>query len=197
MLVDWWAVRSERARVEQIAKPAVMVALIGFAVAADVDPTSLRPWIVAGLVFGLVGDIALLPRFDAFIVGLASFLVGHLAYVIAFATIWSPGLWLIVGAAALIVLITVFGRPIVRSLKGSSLRLPVVAYVAVTGAVILSGSGSGRWLIVIGTLAFAASDGLLGANRFVEPAPERRWIVHALYHSGQAAIVAGAVTASL
>lgn len=193
MLVDWSAVRSERARVEQIAKPAVMLALIGFTVAANVDPDSLRPWILAGLVFGLAGDVFLLPRFDAFIAGLASFLVGHLAYVVAFASIWAPGVWLAAGVAGLVALIGFYGLPIGRSLHGSSLRLPVVAYIGVTGAVIISGAGTGRWLIAIGTLAFAASDGLLGANRFVEPAPERRWVVHALYQSGQAAIVAGAV----
>jgi alkenylglycerophosphocholine/alkenylglycerophosphoethanolamine hydrolase len=193
MLIDWWAVRSERARVEQYAKPAVMLALIGFAITADVDPGSLRPWLIAGLQLGLIGDIALLPRFDAFIVGLASFLVGHLAYVVAFTSIWAPGLWLIAGLVGLAALITFYGLPIGRALRGSSLRVPVAAYIGVTGAVIISGSGTGRWLIAIGTLIFAASDGLLGANRFVEPAPQRRWVVHALYHSGQAAIVAGAV----
>ena len=70
MLTDWWSVATRRVRVEAVAKPAVMVALIGVALTGDVDPTSIRPWIVAGLAFGLVGDIALLPRIDRFIVGL-------------------------------------------------------------------------------------------------------------------------------
>lgn len=47
MLTDWWSVRTGRAHVENIAKPLVMVALIGVALVADIDPTSAKPWIIA------------------------------------------------------------------------------------------------------------------------------------------------------
>jgi alkenylglycerophosphocholine/alkenylglycerophosphoethanolamine hydrolase len=195
MLIDWWSVATQRASIEAVAKPAVMVALIGVALVGDTDPTSIRPWIVAGLAFGLLGDIALLPRIDRFIVGLAAFLVGHLAYVVAFVLIWSPSAWLVAGAAGLAVLVIRVGRPIERSLRTSSLHLPVVAYIAVSGAVVMTGAGTGRALIVLGTLAFAASDGLLGADRFLEPARDRRVWVHVLYQLGQAGIVVGAIAA--
>ena len=84
------------------------------------------------------------------------------------------------------------GRPIERSLRGDALHLPVIAYIAVSGAVVMTGAGTGRALIVLGTLAFAASDGLLGADRFLEPARDRRVWVHVLYQLGQAGIVLGA-----
>lgn len=194
MAVDWWAVFNDRARAEQLAKPAVMLALIASAVAIASEPTSLRVLIVAALLCGLIGDVALLPRFDSFIAGLASFLIGHLLYVAAFATIWSPSLWLLLGVAGLAMLFRTFAVPIAQSLTGSPLRIPVTMYIGVTGAVIISGTGTARWLMAFGTLAFAASDGLLGADRFVEPAPRRRWVVHALYHAGQTAIVVGMLT---
>ena len=73
--------------------------------------------------------------------------------------------------------------------------MPVIAYIAVSGAVVLSGAGTGRALIVFGTLAFAASDGILGADRFLEPARNRRMWVHVLYQLGQAGIVLGAIVA--
>ena len=193
MLTDWWSVATRRVRIEAVAKPAVMVALIGVALAGDVDPTSIRPWIVAGLAFGLVGDIALLPRIDRFIVGLAAFLVGHLAYVAAFVLLWSPSAWLVIGTVGLLTLIISVGRPIERSLRSDALRLPVIAYIAVSGAVVMTGSGTGRALIVLGTLAFAASDGLLGADRFLDPTRNRRVRVHVLYQLGQAGIVLGAI----
>ncbi|MEP1125220.1 MAG: lysoplasmalogenase [Ilumatobacter sp.] len=188
---DWMAVRTGRSRVEGVAKPAVMVALIGLAATADLEPASVRPWIVAALVFGLVGDLALLPQVDRFIVGLGSFLVGHLAYVVAFGLTWDPGPLLAAGAAGLVLLLAWFGRPIERSIRGSSLRVPVLAYVAVTCVVIVAGSGTGRWVIAAGALAFALSDGLLGSDRFVSPRPDRRVWIHVLYHVGQAAIVTG------
>jgi alkenylglycerophosphocholine/alkenylglycerophosphoethanolamine hydrolase len=195
MLIDWWSVASRRVSVEAVAKPAVMVALIGAILLGDTDPTSIRPWIVAGLAFGLVGDIALLPRVDRFIVGLSAFLIGHLAYVVAFVLLWSPSAWLIAGAVGLATLVIAVGRPIERSLRTNALHLPVVAYIAVSGAVVMTGSGTARALIVFGTLAFAASDGLLGADRFLEPTRDRRVWVHVLYQLGQAGIVVGAIAA--
>ena len=195
MATDWWAVSTDRGRFEQAAKPAVMFALIAMVSAGDFDIESVRPWVLAGLALGLVGDVLLLPRFDRFIAGLVSFLAGHLAYVVAFVLLWEASPAIAVGIGGLVLLIARFAIPIDRNLRGSTLRPAVAAYIAVTGAVLVSGAATGRWLIILGTVAFACSDGLLGENRFVRPAPERRWIVHALYQLGQAAIVIGAITA--
>lgn len=192
MLVDWWSVGTRRDRIEAVAKPAVMVALLGIAITADLDSTA-RPWIVAALLCGLVGDIVLLPQVDRFVVGLAAFLVGHLAYSVAFATLWSPSAWLVVGAVGVTALIWTVGRPIERTLRGSALHLPVLAYIAVTAFVVVTGAGTGRVLIIVGTLAFAASDGLLGAGRFLQPSRDLRVGVHVLYQLGQATIVLGVI----
>ncbi len=195
-VADWAAVKTHRRRVETAAKPLVMLALIGLVATAEATPDGTRPWILVALVCGLVGDIALLPSIDRFIVGLGSFLVGHLAYVIAFSTMWRTSWWLVVGGAGAIGLLATFGRPIVASLRDSPLRWPVVAYIAVTCLVIVTGAGTGRAVIALGALAFALSDGLLGWNRFVSPVPDRRVWVHVLYHLGQAAIVVGVLDAA-
>ena len=188
---DWTAVHSDRPRLEAVAKPTVMIGLIGLAATADVAPPSVRPWIIAALAFGLVGDMALLPQIDRFIVGLGSFLVGHLAYVAAFVLMWDPTAWIGAGLVGACGLLVMFGRPIERSIRGSALRLPVIAYIAVTCIIIVAGAGTGRWMIATGALAFALSDGLLGSNKFVSPTPDRRIWVHVLYHVGQVAIVGG------
>jgi uncharacterized membrane protein YhhN len=192
MLADWWSVVTNRRSVEAVAKPAVMVALLGLAVAGDIDPAA-TPWVIAALALGLAGDIALLPQIDRFVIGLAAFLLGHLAYSVAFATMWSPSGWIAVGAIGVLALVVIVGRPIERALRGRSLRLPVLAYIAVTAAVVITGAATGRPLIVAGTLAFAASDGLLGAGRFLDPPTDRRVWVHVLYQLGQAAIVVGTI----
>lgn len=193
MVTNWWAVRTGRTGVEALTKPSVMLALLGVAFTADLDPTSLRPWIVFALVFGLAGDVALLPQVDRFIVGLGAFLVGHLAYVGAFVAIWSPSAWIVAGVVGLAALIGSFGLPIDRGLRGDPMHAPVLAYIAVIGAMILTASGTGRWPIVVGALAFAASDGLIGIDKFVKPAPERRVWILVLYHLGQGAIIAGTI----
>ena len=193
MLIDWWAVRGARPGVESVAKPAVMVGLIGVAVAADLDPSSAQPRIIAALALGLAGDVFLLPQIDRFIEGLGAFLLGHLAYLVAFVLAWSPDLLVVVGLVAVVVVLRVVGIDIVRSVTASSLRWPVTAYIGVTVAIVLFGAATGRWLVALGALAFASSDGVLGSDRFVRPAPHRRYIVHVLYHLGQAAIVAGFV----
>ena len=74
------------------------------------------------------------------------------------------------------------------------MRGPVIAYIGITVAIMLLGTATGRWLVAFGALAFASSDGLLGSDRFVRPAPDRRVVVHLLYHLGQAAILAGFVS---
>lgn len=193
MLANWWAVRGNRSAIEAVTKPSVMIALLGVTVSADLDPASLRPWIVAALAFGLVGDVALLPQVDRFLAGLAAFFIGHVAYVAAFVTIGSPSVWMLVGIAGLAALIWKFGVPIDRGLRGDPMRVPVLAYITVIGVLILTASSTGRWPIVLGALAFAASDGLIGVDKFVRPAPERRVVIIVLYHIGQGAIVAGAI----
>ena len=189
MMTDWWAVWSGRPAVEQAAKPAVMVALVALALTVDAEPSGVVPWMVAALACGLVGDVALLPTVDRFIIGLAAFLVGHVAYVIAFIIMWDPDAWLVVGAFGAAALLAAFGIPIVRSVRSSRLAGPVVVYIAVSAAVMVAGSGTGRWLAAVGVLAFGLSDGLLGHDRFVTPRPRGRVAVHVLYHLAQGALV--------
>ena len=68
--------------------PAKLLASAGFllvAIGAGVDG-SYATWIFIGLALSWVGDTALLGTSDrAFLLGLVSFLLGHVAYVVAFA----------------------------------------------------------------------------------------------------------------
>lgn len=195
MLTDWWAVSSRRLGVERLAKPAVMLALIGAALTIDMEPTSLRPWIVAALALGLVGDLMLLPDVDRFLTGLSAFLLGHLAYVVAFALIWDPSWLVAVGIIALVLMLTTFGIPILHSVRSSAMFVPVLAYIAVSAAVVLVAAETGRWLMLAGAMTFAASDSILGHGRFVDTAADHRTLVHMTYHVGQTAIVLGTVVA--
>jgi len=191
--VDWWSVAADRPIWEEKAKPLVMVALIGGCVWVGVEPSWLTAWIVGGLVFGLIGDVLLLPRIDNFIGGLAAFLIGHMSFLVGLLVAYPPSATLWIGVAIGVVLMVGMGRRVLGGVKGSSLVVPVAAYMAAVSALVVVGWGTGQWLVGIGATLFAASDGLLGVDRFVTGRHDRRVVVHILYHLGQILIVAGVV----
>src|SRR5688572_2292540 len=85
--VDWIAVARRPSGGEYLAKPAVLLLLIATAVALDPVDDAQRAWFVIALVLSLAGDILLLPKPDAFVAGLAAFLLAHVGYVAGFAQV--------------------------------------------------------------------------------------------------------------
>jgi len=208
-LVDWAAVAFGRRRVELVSKPAVMVALIGFALALDPVSASQRAWFVAALVASLAGDAALLVRGSGpgsgpgstgrrwFAIGLAAFLVAHLAYIGGFAgRQQAPGsvvlagvlVWLAVAGA---------GSRIVRGAAGRSgwkLGVAVAGYLTVLSVMTVLAAGSGSTLAAVGAGFFFLSDALLGWDRFVDPVPGGRLPRRIAYHLGQGLLVLSLLT---
>ena len=102
-LLDWLAVSRGIRALEYVAKPATLLALLAYAAFGHASP-----WLVAALVFSLLGDIFLMLPADLFLAGLAAFLIAHLAYIGAFAGALVPRLlWL---AVVLVVLAPVAVR---------------------------------------------------------------------------------------
>ena len=169
---------------ETISKPATTILVIWVAIAAD-GPRSATILAVIGLVFCLIGDVALLDVIDKFVVGLAAFLVGHVVFIAMFATLHlDRPLW---GIAALVVLVphgAIIGRRIVAgaAAQDGALKLPVVAYLFVITAMAVVAVMTGRWWAVAGAALFVASDTVLGWRAFVT---EKKWMaitVMVTYH---------------
>ncbi len=190
-VADWVAVALERRPVEYVLKPLTMAVLIAAAIAADpVVSGPARGWIVAGLVCSLVGDVFLMLE-DHFVEGLAAFLVGHVAYVVA---LWQLGVeWprFAVGVVLVAVLVAVIGRPIVVGARRRDERLtiPVGAYITVISVMVASAIGTGIWIAVVGAGLFYASDAVIGISRFVRDFPHSRLVVMTTYHLGQIGLV--------
>lgn len=150
-------------------------------------------WVSAGIAFSIVGDIALLDHSDrAFIIGLAAFLVAHVAYVIGFVTAaaWEPWLALVMlftGAATFSILRAIWP-------KTSGMHAPVVAYgLAITSMVVAAfGTVAGGLprgaSAAAGALLFYASDASLALNRFRRPIPHAPFLTLGLYYLGQLGI---------
>jgi uncharacterized membrane protein YhhN len=133
-----------------------------------------RAWLLVGLVLSTAGDVFLMLPVDAFVAGLASFLLAHVAYLLAlrqrerlFAAGWPFALYAIVAGIVLSQLWP--GLP-------AELRVPVIVYVVVLAAMAAQAlavwwrrrdavAACGAW----GGAFFVMSDALLAWDRFVAP----------------------------
>jgi uncharacterized membrane protein YhhN len=144
-------------------------------------------WLVlAALAASLAGDLFLLSR-DRFRPGLASFLLAHVVYVLAFCTgPWvTPGVWwglVAVAAAAMLArLWPHLGRE----------RLPVTLYVATIAAMAWTAGGRaaagapGGAVALAGAVTFMVSDAALAMNRFVGRFPAAQAVVMVTYYAAQ------------
>jgi uncharacterized membrane protein YhhN len=199
-LADWYAVARADRRTETWAKPATLVALIVAACVLGAAGSSAGRWLLAGLACGLAGDVFLLGRSDTrFRLGLASFLVGHVAFVVAFTRLGiDPPTWLWAAWVVLFgcLLYTRRVLPAAMLRGGQALALPVAIYTVVIGAMVIFAYDTGEPVIAVGATVFAASDSILAVDRFVEPKPWAPLAVMVTYHLGQALIVAGLLAAT-
>jgi uncharacterized membrane protein YhhN len=185
-VTDWLAVGRDDRRLEHVAKPAVLVALVVVALSVDAAPGAPRAAVVLGLLFGLAGDVGLM--LDRFVPGMVAFSVGHVAYLVAFVPQPHPVLPLVLSLVAGALLLALAGPPVVRgaSAKSRTLGRVVVVYMLLLTAVVVAGAGTGVPVLVAGVALFAASDLSNGWRRFVGPNPGGRVLIHATYHVGQA-----------
>lgn len=199
-LVDWYAVARGDRRTETWAKPATLVALITVAAGSGALDSAPGRWLLVALAFGLLGDVLLLgdstARFQA---GLGAFLVGHLAYLVCFATLGlDRPAWGVAGAfVALVALAVARGvLPATHASDGPALSVPVGVYMLVISAMTVLAWMTGHWLVALGATVFVASDTILAVDRFVRPRSWARVAIMVTYHLGQALIVLGVLGAA-
>lgn len=198
-VVDWWAVAARRRRIELVAKPVTMALLVGVAAVAGDPVGDVRAALVAGAVFGLIGDIALLDDGEpAFLAGLGAFAVGHVGYAVAGALSGFELPWSVPGLAFVAVLLgyrfATRTLPGARRHGGAVLAGAVVVYALVISAMVVTAWATGSAVAAVGAMAFAASDWVLGHQRFVGPLPGGRLAVMMPYHVGQALLIVGLAT---
>jgi uncharacterized membrane protein YhhN len=183
---DWLARWRHAGRLEIVMKPAATIAIaaVGLVVVEGAPELAVGAMIV-GFACCLAGDIALLPAIDRFVVGLASFLVGHVAFVVMFLALGLDDEAL--GGVALVLMTVVGGTLGVRIVRGArqrnaALRAPVTAYLAVISLMTIAGWSTGLAASIVGAALFVTSDTILGWRTFVA---ERVWMplaVMVTYH---------------
>ena len=198
-LLDWVAVERRLFRLEYVFKPLALGLLVLAAVAADLGPA--HPWIVAGLAFGLLGDIGLMLSKEGepdlpFLAGLGAFLAGHICYLVGFTRHGVRGVDLLAG---LLIVLGVAGLMLPQVLLGANrvagreFAVVVAAYAGVLSAMTVFAVGTTAIATAIGGVLFLVSDTLIARERFVRPVPQGRLLVIATYHAAQFLIVLGLV----
>lgn len=180
-----------------VAKMTAASCFVGVALACGALESSYGRILLGGLAACWLGDALLLSRgrSRAFQLGIAAFLVGHLAYACAFAEIGVDPFGLLaggLGVAGAAALTTRWLRPHVPK----DFRLPVVCYVGVISAMVAMSIGvvaaGGPLVIAVGALGFAASDVSVARDRFVAPGFANAAWGLPLYFGSQA-LLAGSV----
>ncbi|MDP3447052.1 MAG: lysoplasmalogenase [Eubacteriales bacterium] len=177
----------------------VLAGLFASSLSADL---TYAKWIVLGLMLGAVGDVCLNLRFlltgrskAAFMVGIGSFLLGHVAYLIALIA-RAPGAMLYALPAAAI--LSFFLLRFVLSCVEVSGVIKIIGIVYLCVVFLMAVFAvtlfflepqAGRALFALGGLLFAASDVLLVLNQFGRhPYPAFRAMNLSLYYIGQVCI---------
>jgi uncharacterized membrane protein YhhN len=199
--LDWWAVAVRGRRREWVFKPLVLVGLVIAALLMDATQSAEGWWLLAALLLSLVGDVALLSESDGrFVLGLGSFLLAHVAFVVAFVHAGMPrGDLALVGLALVGGLVLVVAPRVVPAAAregGRPLAGAVTAYMAVIGAMVVAAWATGRPLVTLGASVFMVSDAVLAVDRFVRPWRFGSLVVMVTYHVGQVLIVLGLLTAA-
>ena len=159
--------------------------------------TDFARLVALGIVLSVVGDVALLwPGNRAFIVGLAAFLLAHVAYVAAFwrVAVWTPHVAVVAAVTAVTTVILL--RAIWRGADG--MHGPTIAYGAVISAMVVSAAATvggrlpGAPFAAAGASLFYLSDASLALNRFRRPIPHAAMLTLGIYWIGQIGIALAA-----
>jgi uncharacterized membrane protein YhhN len=189
---DWHAVYHDLKPLEYLCKPLTMVVLIAATLALDVDDPAVRTWFLVALVLCLLGDVFLMLPQDLFVLGLVSFLFGHVAYIVGMHVDGVDGVRFLAGLALVAVAMAVIGTRILRGVRSGSepaLAGPVVAYMSVISAMVASALGTGHVAAVLGAVLFYVSDALIAWNRFLRETGHGRLAIIVTYHLAQVSLV--------
>ena len=205
-LVEWIAAGKRWYRIRVFSKPLSLLILIaGFSLEGGWQGIGL--WFGIGLLCSLSGDIFLLLRPRYFIAGLISFLLAHVAYILAFlAGEMKITAWILLPISGVIVLVIVIYPRVIsnvrRKLENQRLVLPVTLYMITITAMLFSAQmtwfqptwfGWAALSASLGALFFTISDSSLAYGKFSHPFRFSNFVVMFTYHVGQLGIVLGAL----
>ena len=155
--------------------------------------------VILALIFGWIGDVLLLNIADLrrFRLGLASFLTGHICFIVAFSFFIPqfniPALIISIAVAA------IFGFCMFKFVRpGKAMKYPVIAYEIIIMLMAISAiqvffahGGTFGILALTGSILFVISDGTLAFNTFRKDTKIGYFLVMVTYIAAQLLITLG------
>jgi uncharacterized membrane protein YhhN len=189
VLATWSQVR-EKNRVHYVAKPLTTVLILAVAAFAAVPvPPAYKTLILAGLVFSLLGDAALMFPEKLFSAGLVAFLVAQVLYVFAFRTPAGQSVSFLTFLPFILYGLLMF---FLLAPGLGPMKLPVLVYIGAITA--MAGFAASRYvhlggtrplLAFVGAVLFLISDSVLAYDRFGKKLPFARIVVLGTYFPAQ------------
>jgi len=186
-----YAIAAKQTTLIWMAKP---LASLGFVLAAlqapDTFSTSYSRTIFLGLVLGWIGDVLLIPTSDwTFQLGLVSFLLGHIAYIIAFCQNGLNLTHVLLAIPSLATFAIVIRNAIWPTIP-NDLRVPVLFYIVVISTMVATAIGGVTFARhpksqVRGAFLFYLSDLLVAREKFLVQSFTNPLIGLPLYYAAQ------------
>ena len=193
--------------IQNIFKPMLMPILMLFVFVNSKLSSSFSKLIFFALLFSGFGDVFLMPYVDNFMLGLASFLIAHIFYIVAFIkgnnliegvkkSIKSTVVLLLAYSALVYVLVT----NMLAVETDVVMILAVVVYASVITLMVLStfslyanNASLETKLMMIGAILFMFSDSVIAINKFVIEIPLSGLWIMSTYTLAQFLITTGSV----
>ena len=181
-------------RVGRVATKTSLSLLFILAVTLQLHPIpGYYHFLLCGLIFCLFGDVCLaLPRKRMFLMGLVSFLIGHVCYILAFFYVAHVNTFTWVGAIVTFPVSTgiyLYLRPHLNSMNRPVLAYVIVISIMLCGACsILGDTGiplKGRSSVFIAAVCFYLSDVFVARDRFVKKENINRIVGLPTYYTAQ------------
>lgn len=202
-VVELLALSRDWQLVHEIAKPLIMLSLIGYYLSCVPQRNNT---FVKAMFFCWTGDVLLMFQVEDemfFMLGLAAFLLGHVLYIVSYRQLR----WRVATKELLPTQKIRFIFPIVLAGTGllvvlfptlGPLTIPVIIYSVVLMLMVINAlfrygrtTPDSLWLVVAGALLFLVSDSILALNKFYSPIDYSGPLIMLTYILGQYLIVEG------
>lgn len=187
---------------QYVTKPLLMIIMGLFVLLQPIIRKTIKTFLLFAIFFSLGGDVFLL--FDQrggpnFMLGLLSFLVAHLFYIVLFLQIKKsqipPRRWNLLIISTLLLYVAILFYLLSPNL--GELKIPVVVYALILSTLLITAihafhftNPAGRWVIT-GAFLFVISDSLLAINKFYTPFAFAGLAIMSTYALAQYLIITG------
>jgi uncharacterized membrane protein YhhN len=205
-LAELVAIAAQLEPLRMVCKPLIMVTLgVYYLLSVGEDRSFV---VLLAIIFSLAGDVSLM--FDSinslyFIIGLISFLISHVFYIIAYRQHQNSeqadslqGIQKL--RAAFPIVLAGTGLVVILYPSLGTLKFPVIVYAIVLVVMALNAlfrlgrtSAVSFWFVFVGALFFMVSDSILAINKFLSPLPQSGLLIMSTYISAQFLIIEGLI----